>query len=117
MIKKEDREYILNEYLRIIHIISDKDYQRRVWILGEPIGSDFDEICCLILDDIGNPILDQYKDFGVTDVQYYILKKFQDHFRVFSEEHSYEPLFIDTSEWNEIVEMAKDVLQAFHYKK
>lgn len=117
MLTEENRRYILNEYLRIIHIISDKDYQRRVWILGESSGSDFDEICCLFFGDIGDPILEHYKDFWITNSQYCILKKFRDRFSSFSDEHSYEPAFIDTPEWNEITEMAKEVLKSFNYEE
>jgi hypothetical protein len=55
------------------------------------------------------------KKFWITDSQYQILRKFRDKFRAFSDGHSYEPLFIDTPEWSEITEMAKEVLKAFHY--
>lgn len=49
MITEEGKKDILNAYLELVYIISDKEYQKRVWILGEPSGSDFDEICCLFL--------------------------------------------------------------------
>ena len=35
MLTQEDRKYILNEFLRNISHISDKNYQMRVWILGK----------------------------------------------------------------------------------
>lgn len=44
MLKNEDRKYILNEHLRNISHISDKEYQKRVWIRGQgPECDDFDE--------------------------------------------------------------------------
>jgi hypothetical protein len=93
-----------------------KEYQKRVWIRGEgPEVNDFDETVCEFFDN-GNPVLNEYKECGITDSQYQILMRFRDRFRAFADEHSYEPLFIDTHEWNAIVDMAKEVLKAFDYK-
>lgn len=114
MLTNDSKKYILNEYLRIIHHISDKQYQKRAWIKGEPPGTDFDETVCQFAD-IGDPILENYQDFGITDSQYQILRKFRDIFGAFWEENGWPPKFIDTPEWNEITEMAKEVLKAFHY--
>ncbi len=116
MLADEDKKYVLNEYLRNIHHISDKEYQRRAWIRGEPPGTDFDEAVCQFID-IGDPILENYKDFSITDNQYQILKRFRDRFRSFSDENYWPPEFIDTPEWNEITEMATAVLKAFNYSK
>jgi hypothetical protein len=117
MLTDEDRKYILNEHLRNIYHISDKEYQRRVWIQGKgPECDDFDETCCHFFDD-GDPMLEHYKDFSITDNQYQILKRFRDRFRSFSDDNYWPPEFIDTSEWNEITEMAKAVLKAFNYLK
>jgi hypothetical protein len=117
MLTDEDRKYILNEHLRNIYHISDKEYQRRVWIQGKgPECDDFDETCCHFFDD-GDPMLENYKDFSITDNQYQILKRFRDRFRSFSDDNYWPPKFIDTPEWNEITEMAKTVLKAFNYSK
>ena len=117
MLTDEDRKYILNEHLRNIYHISDKEYQRRVWIQGKgPECDDFDETCCHFFDD-GDPMLENYKDFSITDNQYQILKRFRDRFRSFSDDNYWPPEFIDTPEWNEITEMAKAVLKAFNYSK
>ncbi len=117
MVIDEDRKYILNEHLRNIHHISDKDYQRRIWIRGEgPECNDFDETCCHFFDD-GDPILNNYKKFGLTEPQYLLLKKFRDKFRTFSDENNWPHKFIETLEWEGIVDMAKDVLKAFNYSK
>ena len=66
-------------------------------------------------DDIGDPLLEHYKDFWITDQQYQILKKFRDLFYRFSRENDWPHQFIDTPEWNEITERAKEVLRAFNY--
>ena len=115
MLTKEARKKILQSFLETIEWISDKEYQRRAWIRGEPPGTDFDETVNFFFDD-GDPLLEHYKDFGITDSQYQILKKFRDRFYDFSRKNDWPPFFIDTPEWNEIVEMAKEVLQAFDYR-
>lgn len=113
----EDRKYILKEHLRNISHISDKEYQKRIWIKGEgPEVDDFDETCCNFFGD-GDPILENYKEFGLTEVQYHLLKKFRDEFRAFSDENYWPPKFIDTPEWSRIVNLAKEVLKAFNYQK
>jgi len=117
MLTDEDRKYILNELLRNIHHISDKEYQRRIWIRGEgPEAGDFTEAVCQFFDS-GDPILDHYKDFWLTDNQCQILKKFRDEFKTFAEENDLPQLFIDTPEWTKITLMAKKVLEAFNYHK
>lgn len=115
MLTEESRKDIFNAYLKLICIISDKEYQRRVWICGEPSGSDFDEICCLFFDDIGDPLLEHYKDFWITDSQYQILEKFRDQFYDFSRKNDWPAHFIDSPEWDEITKMAEQILQLFNY--
>ncbi|MBY0530317.1 MAG: hypothetical protein K2P51_09075 [Rhabdochlamydiaceae bacterium] len=117
MLTNEDRKYILNQHLGTIYGISSKEYQNRVWIRGEgPECDDFDETCCRFFDD-GDPILEHYQDFGVSESQYQILKNFRDKFRMFSDNNNWPQEFINTHQWNEITEMAKEVLKAFHYSE
>jgi hypothetical protein len=117
MLTNEDRKYILNQHLRTIYGISSKEYQKRVWIRGEgPECDDFDETCCHFFDD-GDPILEHYQDFGISEGQYQILKNFRDKFRMFSDNNNWPQKFIDTPEWNEITEMAKEVLKSFNYEE
>ncbi len=67
MLTNEDRKYILNQFLRNIFHISEKEYQKRVWIRGEgPECDDFDETVCHFFDD-GSPIIDNYQAYGITD--------------------------------------------------
>jgi hypothetical protein len=116
-----DREQILISVLETIEGISDKEYQKRVWILGKgPEVDDFDETVCNFFGD-GDPLIENYKDFGITENQYQLLKKFRDKFNDFCRGPAliyYLPqLFINTPEWEEITEMAKEVLKAFKFHK
>lgn len=112
-----DRKQILISVLETIHGISDKEYQKRVWIRGEgPECDDFTETACHFFGD-GDPMLENYKDFGITESQYEILKKFRDEFRSFSKNHDLPPDFTDDPEWGKIMELAKEVLEAFNYQK
>jgi hypothetical protein len=113
MLNDEDKKYVFNEYLRCIHHISNKEYQIRAWILGE-IGSDFDETVNLFFD-IGEPILKEYKGYGISEEQYQLLKKFRDTFEAFPYKFHLPQEFINTSEWKTIMAMAKGVLKAFNY--
>jgi len=116
MLTEEVGKRMLGHFLHTIAGISDKEYQRRVWIRIEgPEVGDFTETVCKFFD-MDEPVLNNYKICGLTGAQYLILKQFTDVFRSFSDEHSYEPDFIDTSEWDEITKMAADVLKAFDYK-
>jgi hypothetical protein len=101
----ENKRYILNEHLKNISHISDKEYQQRVWNRGEgPEVDDFDETVCHFFDD-GDPILEKYKDYGITDDQCHLLIKFRAAFDTFvygprpylSEE------FVNTPEWTKVI--------------
>jgi hypothetical protein len=112
---KINRKQIMTTFLGILDNISDKEYQKRVWIRGEgPEVDDFDETICHFFQE-GNGIIEKYKDFGLTEHQYQILKKFRDLFEIFADTNDFPQEFIDTSEWKEIMEMAKDVLKVFNY--
>lgn len=117
MLSDKDRKQILNSVLETIEGIADKEYQIRVWIRGEgPEVDDFDETCCNFFDD-GDPLLENYREFGITETQYLVLKEFRDEFRVFSDENYWPPDFIDTFEWAKIMNLAKDVLKVFNFQK
>ena len=48
---KEDRQYILNEHLKLISRISDKEYQIRIWIHAEgPECQSIDDVVCDFFD-------------------------------------------------------------------
>jgi len=110
-----NRNQIIEAFFRIINHISDKNYQYRIWIRGEgPEVDDFDETICNFFN-IGDPILDDYKKFRITESQYKIIKEFRDRFRDFADENDLPEEFIHTPEWGKIMEMAKEVLKVFNY--
>ncbi|GAB4191297.1 MAG: hypothetical protein Tsb0015_13110 [Simkaniaceae bacterium] len=60
---------------------------------------------------------ENHEEYEINDEQYKLLVKFRDAFEIFSDENDFPEKFIDTPQWNNIVSMAKEVLQAFHYPK
>lgn len=111
-----NRKQILETFIRIMNHISDKEYQKRIWIKGEgPEVDDFDETVCHFFQE-GDGILEDHKAFGITKEQQKVLKKFRDEFQFFSDEHDFPEKFIDTPEWARIMGMAKEVLKTFHYQ-
>ena len=83
----EAKRDILDLVLGRVAAIADIEYQKRVWIRGEgPEVDDFDETACHFLHE-GTGILDKYKDFEITRVQYQQLKKLRDKFKDFSDKH------------------------------
>ena len=94
-----DKKQILETFIRIIAHISDKEYQKRVWIEGNgPEWDDFDETACVFFHE-GDSILEKYKDFGITENQHELLVKFHDAFRSFSDDNYFPHEFIESSEW------------------
>lgn len=97
--------------------MQDEEYQRRVWVKGAgPESQAFDDAVCDFFD-IGDPILNEYSEFGITSNQYILLKRFRDQFQTFSDENDLPEEFIDTPQWKSIMSMAKEVLAAFNYRK
>jgi hypothetical protein len=112
-----NRRAVLESFLENIYRISNKEYQKRVWIDGVgPECHDFDEAVNDFFGD-GDPILKNYQDYGLSQSQYRLLKKFRDEFRIFADENDWPPEFIDTPKWAGIIDLAKDVLKAFKYSK
>jgi hypothetical protein len=114
-----NKKQILTSCLNIIAGISDKEYQKRVWIRGEgPEVDDFDETACNFFQD-GNGIILKHKDFEITDKQYHLLVKLRDEFDAFCNgtglEHYLPEIFIDTPEWTKITELAKEIIKVFGY--
>jgi hypothetical protein len=108
-----NRKQIMETFLSVIDNISDKEYQKRIWIRGKgPEVDDFDEAVCHFFQ-AGDGIIEECKDFGLTEQQYQLLKKFRDEFDFFVEKNHFPEEFIDTLEWERVMGMAKDVLKAF----
>jgi hypothetical protein len=102
---------MLRNALQAIEWISDKDYQRRVWIGGEK-PNDFTETMCDFFDNC-DPVLGHYKKCDITEQQYQILQKFHFEFTNFSDLNCCEHEFIDTPKWDRIVALAKETLEFF----
>jgi hypothetical protein len=110
---------ILNNHLETISGIADREYQERVWIRGEgPECDDYTESICHFFDD-GDPIIENYQDYEITNNQLSELIKFRTALDKFSSEVKYHlgPDFLHTPEWTKVTLMAKEVLQAFGYQK
>lgn len=115
--KEENYSFILHEYLNIISHIANKSYQKSIWIEKKgPESQAFDDAVCDFFN-MGDPILNEYKKFGISTSQFILLKNFSDAFEQFSDRNDLPQLFIDTPEWTLITLMAKEVLEAFNYGK
>ncbi len=116
MLSDETKKNLLKLLLGVITALSNKELQERIWINGE--GPDFTETMCTFFDDANvDYILENYKEFGLTDEQYRILKTFRDEFEAFSDDYYEAFEFIDTPEWDKITKKATEVLKAFNYEK
>lgn len=106
---------ILLEYLKIISHVANKDYQKRVWIEHSgPEYQAFDDAVCDFFD-IGDPILNEYEKFGISELQFDLLKKISIELEQFSNMYDLPQQFIDTPEWTKITFLAQEVLRAFDY--
>jgi hypothetical protein len=113
------RKQILEEFLYNLYIISNKSYQKRVWIETKgPEVHSFDNAVCDFFD-LGEYIFDNYKGYNITKSQQKLLNEFRKKFENFVDgNRPYLPKeFIDTPEWQQIMNLAKDVLDAFDYQK
>lgn len=103
-------------FLQNIYCISNKEYQKRVWIEGRgPECQDFDEAVNDFFPEVEH-ILENYQDYGLSQIQYEALKKFRDEFDIFADENDFPEEFIDSPEWARIMELAKEVLKAFNFQ-
>lgn len=109
------RRKILDGFINNLQGISDKEYQKRVWIEGRgPECDSFVEAVCDFFD-LGEYIFDNPQGYNLTDNQYKLLMKFRNEFRVFSDENDWPEEFIDTPKWEKIMNLAKEVLKSFNY--
>jgi hypothetical protein len=112
-----DRNYQFKEFLKLIFFISDKDFQKRVWIKGiGPERIDYDETIEFFFADVAQ-IIHNYEEYGINENQYQLLKEFYHLLDDFSDKNYIPFEFIDTPEWQHVVDEAKKVLEAFNYKK
>lgn len=116
---KADNLSILKNHLETIYGISDKQYQERVWIRGEgPECDDYTESICHFFDD-GDPIISNYKNYGISDNQLSLLINLRDAIKFFIRNTQYKlgSSFLYSKEWDTITILAQEVLAAFDYCK
>ena len=116
--KANIRKKILDEFLCNLRIISDKSYQKRIWIETKgPEVHSFDNAVCDFFD-LGEYIFDNYEGYNVTEQQQKILDEFRETFESFVDgDRPYLPEdFVDTPEWEQIINSARGVLKAFGYQ-
>lgn len=114
---ERNRDMILRGLLSDIANISNKEYQKRIWICAEgPECDDFTELVCRFFFK-ADTFLEESSEYKLPVYKVNILKKFIHEFDKFSEENDLPQLFIDTPEWTKITMMAKEVLKAFDYQK
>lgn len=111
------RKQILDGFLNNLHGISNKEYQKRVWT--EKRGPECDSFVEAVCDffDLGEYIFNNPQGYNITDRQYKLLVKFRDEIQVFADDNDFPQEFINTPEWERIMNLAKEVLEAFNYQK
>ena len=113
----EDKKQIVKGFINVFARISNAEYQQRIWIKGEgPECDDFDDTVCDFFDQ-GDPILENYKELGITETQYELLMQFRKIFYEFVKKNDHPQEFIYNDEWKMIMEMAKAILHAFNSQK
>jgi len=119
---KIDRKQILEAFLENISRMTDKDYQERVWVRVEgPECDDIDETIAYFFEE--DALIDNYQDFDINETQLTALRVLHKNLRTFTDTYGiYSPFkstkkLINMPEWEKIMEMAKEVLEEFHYKK
>lgn len=119
ILPEENKKYIINSILENIACIADKEYHVRVWI--NAIGPECDSFSETVNQffEACEPTLREYKEFEINEKQYKILKIFYEEFDNFlSLPIAFDPVdFIDTPEWEKIVQRANEVLMAFNFDK
>lgn len=117
MLTEEQKKNILKEYLDTIKNVTDEEYIRRVWIRCEgPEYDAYDETRCFFFDDY-DYVINEYKDFKITEYQLATLKKFLHALDNLPYIDPFEEETLKSSEWQNVMILAKEVLKAFDYKK
>lgn len=112
-LSEKQKQQILQSLMAVFKRIENKEYQKRIWIEGKgPECDDFTDTACDFFIE-GDPMLENYKKFGISGKQHDLLLNFRNKFEIFSEENNDPEFFIDTPEWDKIRQMAKELLEAF----
>ncbi len=117
MLSDEGRKAVVESLLDNLQSISDMSYIKRVWIEARgPEIDDYEETVNDYYSDVRD-ILSDWSYFGLTKDQYDSLCRFHAKFDAFIDNNHDPEFFIETPEWEEIMELAKTVLVAFEPKK
>ncbi|MCH9621388.1 MAG: hypothetical protein S4CHLAM20_08080 [Chlamydiia bacterium] len=110
---------VLESFLETVEGISDKTYQERVWVRGEGPEIDCYYETVNFFFDLGEGLFKNHKVYGISDDQYELLIKFRNKFDEFYRTQDYydQEDLVNSDEWQQIIEMAKEVLKAFNYQK
>lgn len=110
----KEKKYILHELLRTVEFFSSKKLQEKKWIGGE--GPDLDEMVCIFFD-IAHGVLKDYAQFGINDAQYKALQRFYEKLQPFPTGYLFSEEVWKAPGWDELMQLAKEVLVAFNYKR
>jgi len=122
---KEIIQQIKTTFLRALAEVADAEYQQRVWIAGKgPECSNYDEFYDYFSFE-GDDIIKNYQDFEISEHQHDLLKTLQEKLNKFDEEilkadssiGNTPEQFLKSSEWQNIISLAKEVLKAFNYNE
>ncbi len=126
-----NRKQILNSVLENIAGISDKEYQKRVWIKAEgPECDSYEQTIDFLFDDL-EPMLKEYKKFDISENQYNFLMKFYKEIKEYDDIFAFkldwyihpesraisEAPSLNSPEWEKVINAAKEVLKAFNYQE
>lgn len=111
--------------LSVIESISNVPFQQKAWVENKvhPYAF-FEESMHQLFDDYElSDVLDNYESYDISNEQYKILNKFYEVLDRYSDEKMSWLQTVDPKEiladprWHEIQKMAKEVLEAFNYRK
>ena len=116
-LKAEDKRDKLEEMLRSVSHLADKEYQRQIWVCTEDHENEIFDDEMYTLFDTGELITWNYTDFGIARAQQHLLMRLLDELDAFTDDNDCVEDFIDTPEWEKIMDKAKEVLTDFNYQE
>lgn len=109
----QQKKQVIKSLVEVVQAFADKDYQQRIWIRGEgPEVDDFDDAICDFCPT-ADAIIEEHKDFKLSREQLESLKKLNTEVSIFADENNLPELFIDTPDWDKIVNLAKELIKVF----
>ncbi|MBF5058936.1 hypothetical protein [Candidatus Neptunochlamydia vexilliferae] len=110
----ENKKYKIGDFSSLIgtiRIISDKDYQERIWVRREdPTSCDTYEATTMELYEVGDPIVEDPSDVIMTKEQYRMLKnlcQMVDEYDSLLDQPEDDEGIVNDPRWHKIIEYAK----------